>query len=67
MANDYSIDFGDLIWVGVFIVLAIWGLWELIDWLFIDEKIIVDKLIVPELKLVVNDNIIDTLYIYKKP
>ena len=67
MANDYSIDFGDLIWVGVFIVLAIWGLWELIDCLFIDEKIIVDKLIVPELKLVVNDNIIDTLYIYKKP
>ena len=43
-----------------------WGLWELIDWLFIEEVIQSRKLITPELKITVKDNVIDTLYIYKK-
>jgi hypothetical protein len=44
-----------------------WGGWELIDWLFIDDAIKTKTLIVPEIEITVKDNVIDTLYIYRKP
>jgi len=65
--SDYNFDLSALIWLGVFIVLAIWGCWEFIDWLWIDETIRSTKPIKPEIELVVKNNVIDTIYIYRKP
>ena len=48
-------------------VVLFWGGWELIDWLFIDDAIKTTKPIIPEIELIVNDNIVDTLYIYRQP
>ena len=56
-----------LITIGILIVVVIWGGWELIDWLFIDDAIKVTEPIVPELEIIVKDNVVDTLYIYRKP
>jgi len=56
-----------LITFGVLICASIWGMWELIDWIFIDDAIKVSKPIIPEIELIVKDNIIDTLYVYRKP
>ena len=56
-----------LITIGILIVVVIWGGWELIDWLFIDDAIKVAEPIVPELEIIVKDNVVDTLYIYRKP
>lgn len=68
MSNgDYSFDLRPLIWFGAFIILAIWGFWELIDWLFIEELIKSPAPIVPDLEIVVKDNVVDTLYIYREP
>jgi hypothetical protein len=41
--------------------------WELVDWLFIDDAIHSTVPIVPEIKLVVKDNIVDTVYVYRLP
>lgn len=49
----------------VLCVVIFWGGWELIDWLFIDEAIKSRHLIVPEIKLIINNNRVDTLYIYR--
>lgn len=54
-----------LIIIGILICLILWGSWELIDLLFIDDAIRVSKPIVPELELVVKDNVIDTVYVYR--
>lgn len=51
---------------GVVIALACWGAWELIDWLFIDHSIRVYTPIIPEIELVVKDNVVDTVYVYRK-
>ncbi len=48
-------------------VVVFWGGWELIDWLFIDDAIKVTRPLVPELEITVKDNVIDTLYVYRKP
>jgi hypothetical protein len=56
-----------LITIGVLIIVVIWGGWELIDWLFIDDAIKVTEPIVPELEIIVKDNVVDTLYVYRKP
>lgn len=47
--------------------LAVWGLWELIDWLWIDDAIKSLTPINPELEIFVKDNVIDTLYVYREP
>lgn len=65
--SDYNFDLRPLIWFGAFIVLMIWGAWELVDWLWIDDAIKVSKPIVPEIQLIIKDNVVDTLYIYRKP
>ena len=51
----------------VVIFLIGWGLWELVDWLWIDDAIRVTKPLVPELELTVKDNVIDTIYVYRIP
>ena len=53
-----------LIVFGMIISLSIWGCWELVDWLFIDDAIRVTTPIIPEIELVVKDNIVDTIYVY---
>jgi hypothetical protein len=50
----------------IFIGLAIWGCWELIDYFFIEDVIRSTKIIKPEIELIVKDNIIDTIYVYRK-
>jgi hypothetical protein len=56
-----------LIILGMLIVGAVWGVWELVDWLFIDDAIRVTEPLVPELELTVKDNVIDTIYVYRLP
>lgn len=51
----------------ILIALIIWGGYELIDWLFIDDAIRVTEPLVPELELTVKDNVIDTIYVYRIP
>lgn len=65
--SDYGFNIMPLIWFVAGCVFAIWGCWELIDWLFIDEVIRSPMPIVPEIELVIKDNIIDTVYVYRKP
>ena len=48
-------------------VLVFWGGYELVDWLFIDDAIRTTELIEPEIELVVKDNVVDTVYVYRKP
>lgn len=59
--------FPTLIIIGLLIGLLIWGSWELVDWLFIDDAIKTSKPIIPELEITVKNNKIDTLYVYRKP
>jgi hypothetical protein len=56
-----------LVGFGMVIVLAIWGIWGLIDLFFISEDIRSDKPIKPEIELVIRDNKVDTVYVYKQP
>lgn len=59
--------FTGLILIGVAIVLVLWGGWEIIDWLFIDDSIKVSAPLVPEIEITIKNNIADTIYIYRKP
>jgi hypothetical protein len=63
----YDIDLRPLVWFGFAICLCIWGCWELIDWLFIDDAIRVTTPLIPEIELVVEDNVVDTIYVYREP
>lgn len=56
-----------LITFGILIGVSIWGFWELVDWLFIDDSIRVTKPLIPKLELIIVDNVIDTIYVYQKP
>lgn len=57
---SYNFDLRPLIWLGMIIV----G-WELIDWLWIDDAIRTTVPLVPEIELVIKNNIIDTVYVYR--
>jgi len=57
--------FDAIIFLCVFSVLVFWGGWELIDWLFIDDAIRTNTPIIPELELVVKNNVVDTVYVYR--
>ena len=48
-------------------VLVFWGGYKLVDWLFIDDAIRTTELIEPEIELVVKNNVVDTVYVYRKP
>lgn len=56
-----------LIIIGILFCAIVWGLWELVDWLWIDDAIRVTEPLVPELELTVKDNVIDTIYVYRIP
>lgn len=56
-----------LIICGALIVGVIWGIWELIDWLWIDDAIRTSTPMIPELEITMIDNVIDTVYVYRKP
>ena len=62
---DYNFNIGAMILVPVIFILMIWGLWEVIDWLFISDVIKSTEPITPEIELIINDNNVDTLYIYR--
>lgn len=64
-------EIGRGIGTGVFILcvltlIIVWGGWELTDWLFIDETIESTTPITPEIKLIIDDNEVDTIYIYRQ-
>lgn len=65
--SDYNFDLRPLIFVCIALGFAVWGLWELVDWLFIDEVIRSSSRLTPSLELVVKDNVVDTIYVYTKP
>lgn len=56
-----------LIGIGVFAMATIWGCWELVDLIFIDDAIRVSTPIVPELELRIINNVVDTVYVYRMP
>lgn len=57
--------FTSLIILGAAVVLAVWGIVGLIDWIWVDDGIRVDKPVVPELELIIKDNKVDTVYVYR--
>ena len=52
-----------LITLGVIIGLSIWGFMSLVS----SNDIRSTEPIVPQIELVVEDNVVDTIYIYKEP
>ena len=62
---DMTVGLKSLIYIGAFIVLLIWGLCEGIDYFFIEECLKSETLLVPEIQLVIKQNKVDTIYIYK--
>lgn len=56
-----------LIGFGIVVALCLWGCWELVDYFLIDDAIKVSKPLIPEIEIVVNNNVVDTLYVYRKP
>jgi hypothetical protein len=67
MDFDLSGMFTTLILLGAGIVLAIFGCWELIDLIWIDDAIKVSKPIIPTIELIIKNNQVDTLYVYRLP
>lgn len=53
--------------LGILSMFVIWGVWELIDYIWIDEVIKSHHVITPTLEISVRNGIADTLYIYKQP
>ena len=52
---------------GLIIACTFWAGFEIADWLFIDDVIKSTEPITPEIEIIVKDNVIDTLYLYRKP
>jgi hypothetical protein len=65
--DNFDGVFTALVVGGLFIGLSVWGAWELIDWIFIDDAIRTTSPMVPEIELIIKDNKVDTLYVYRKP
>lgn len=62
--------FGGLISIGIAIGLAIWGLVALVGWIWNgsdDGAIRSTEPIKPEIELIIVDNQVDTMYVYRKP
>jgi hypothetical protein len=64
--GDYSFDLRPLIWAGALTVILIWCLWEAVDYFYIHDSIKSETRIEPEIKLIIKDNQVDTLFIYKQ-
>lgn len=56
-----------LVGFGLIIGLVLWGGWELIDWLFIDDTIRVSQPLVPDVEIKIINGVADTTYIYQIP
>jgi hypothetical protein len=56
-----------LVGFGIFIGLMLWGLFMLIDYLFIFDGIKSKTPIKPKIELVIVDNKVDTVYVYELP
>jgi hypothetical protein len=54
-----------LVGIGVAIGLFLWGLFALYDYFFIFDGIKSDKPIKPRIELVIENNKVDTLYVYE--
>lgn len=65
MSFDFRSLILGLILLGALIVGVIWGCWELVDYLWIDDVIKVTTPLKPELEIFVKDNVVDTLYVYR--
>ena len=64
--STYGSKIGEtLIGVGVIIGLIIWGLFAIYDYLFIFDGIKSKEPITPTIELVIENNKIDTLYVYE--
>lgn len=51
----------------IFCVLLFWGGYEAVDYFFIDDAIRSSKPIIPEIELVIKNNMVDTVYVYRAP
>jgi CHASE2 domain-containing sensor protein len=67
MSPNFDGAITGLIILGMLFVAALWGLWELIDWMFIDDAIRTSQPIVPDVEIVIKNNVADTTYVYRKP
>lgn len=56
-----------LVGLGILIGLALWGLFGLYDYFFVFDGIKSETPITPRIELVIENNKIDTLYVYEKP
>jgi hypothetical protein len=56
-----------IVFLCIVCVIVFWGGYELVDWVFIDDAIKTTEPIIPELEIIVKDNVVDTLYVYRKP
>lgn len=69
--SDYGFDLRPLIWFGAVIVLIIWGLFELVMWIFVSDDIRSTEPIKPKIELVIKKvdgkQVVDTVYVYQKP
>ena len=55
-----------IVFLCVVSVLLFFGGYLLVDYLFIEDAIRSTKIIIPKIELVVENNVIDTIYIYSK-
>jgi hypothetical protein len=62
----YNFDLRPLIWLGALAVALPWAIFEGVCY-FIPDTIESEHPIKPEIELVIKDNKVDTLYIYKEP
>lgn len=61
-----NIDPTPLIYIGAFFMALIFGVFYLINYLFFyDNSIKSDKLLTPKIELIIKENKVDTIYIYK--
>jgi hypothetical protein len=65
--SDYNFSLWPLVWLGAFVVLLIWGSWELIQLIWLDDAIRSFTPIEPEIELVIKNNVVDTIYVYRQP
>lgn len=64
--GDYDFYIRSVLWLVFILGLGIWGAWEVIDYFFIDEVIKSETIITPEIEIIVNNNIVDTIYVYRQ-
>lgn len=67
MSGDFGKIFVALFSIGLLLGLVIFGVYLIIDWLWIDDAIKSTTIITPKIELVVKNNVVDTVYVYRKP